>query len=159
MQLDDGRILIIERGWLPASSELTEPELNPIPISGKYELVVRLRAGEPDLGREQAETLASIDLFEVANRINSDSVITEFYGRLVEESPANSEMPIQMPKPSVNEGNHLSYAIQWIIFGFMAFGAFVWAYRNDRRLLAEARGELAPRVRKRGQADRDAEFG
>ena len=158
MRLDDGRILIIERGWLPAASALTQPEFNPKPISGKYELVVRLRAGEPDLGREQADTLASIDLLEVANRLNSDLVITEFYGRLVEESPANSEMPIPMPKPSLNEGNHLSYAIQWIIFGLMAFGAFIWAYRNDRRLLAEARGELAPRAKKRGQADRDAEF-
>jgi hypothetical protein len=63
-----------------------------------------------------------------------------------------------MPKPSLNEGNHLSYAIQWIIFGLMAFGAFIWAYRNDRRLLAEQRGEIPKRTRRQGQAERDAEF-
>lgn len=158
MRLSNGRILIIERGWLPASSSLTQPESNPKPSPGTYELVVRLRAGEPDLGRQEAETLASIDLSEVARKLNSASVITDFYGRLVQESPANNELPIAMPKPSLNEGNHLSYAIQWIIFGLMAFGAFIWAYRNDRRLLAEARGQLTPRPKKIGQADRDAEF-
>jgi cytochrome oxidase assembly protein ShyY1 len=158
MRLKDGRILVVDRGWLAASSSLTQPEANPKPIPGKYELVVRLRAGEPDLGREQADTLASIDLIELADRLNSEAVITDFYGRLVDESPANPIMPTPMPKPSLNEGNHLSYAIQWIIFGLMAFGAFIWAYRNDRRLLAEARGDRAPRPKKLGQADRDAEF-
>ncbi len=158
MRLKDGRILVVDRGWLAASSSLTQPEANPKPIPGKYELVVRLRAGEPDLGREQAETLASIDLIELADRLNSEAVITDFYGRLVDESPANPIMPTPMPKPRLNEGNHLSYAIQWIIFGLMAFGAFIWAYRNDRRLLAEARGDRAPRPKKLGQADRDAEF-
>lgn len=157
-QTDDGRILIVERGWLPASSRLTEPQSNPSPSANSYELIVRVRAGEMDLGREQAETLASIDLAEVSTRLGIDNVIVDYYGRLVSENPTNREAPLPMPKPSLNEGNHLSYAIQWIIFGLMAFGAFIWAYRNDRRLAAEARGEAPKRVRKKGQADRDAEF-
>lgn len=157
-QLTDGTILIVERGWLPAASRLTVPENNPKPALGNYELVVRVRAGEEDLGREQADTLASIDLSEVAARVGSEKVIVDYYGRLVAENPKNQDAPLPMPKPSLNEGNHLSYAIQWIIFGLMAFGAFIWAYRNDQRLAAEARGELPKRIRKQGQADRDAEF-
>lgn len=157
-QVDDGRILIIERGWLPASSRLTEPQANPNPAPGNYELIVRVRAGEVDLGREQAETLASIDLAEVADRLGRENVIVDYYGRLVSENPSNNQAPLPMPKPSLNEGNHLSYAIQWIIFGLMAFGAFIWAYRNDQRLAAEARGEAPKRERKKGQADKDAEF-
>lgn len=157
-QLTDGRILVIERGWLPSSSTLTQPMSNPEPRSGLYELVVRLRPGEPDLGREETETLASIDLAEVGNRIGSADVIQDFYGRLASETPSNANLPLAMPKPSLNEGNHLSYAIQWIIFGLMAFAAFIWAYRNDRRVIAESRGDLAPRVKRKGQADRDAEF-
>lgn len=157
-QLSDGRILIVERGWLQASSRLTEPQINPVPSVSNYELVVRVRAGEEDLGREEAETLASIDLAEVAGRIGSDNVILDYYGRLVSENPPNSQAPFPMPKPSLNEGNHLSYAIQWIIFGLMAFAAFIWAFRNDQRLAAEARGERPKRVRRKLQADRDAEF-
>ena len=118
-QVDDGRILIIERGWLPASSRLTEPQANPNPAPGSYELIVRVRAGEVDLGREQAETLASIDLAEVADRLGRENVIVDYYGRLVSENPSNNQAPLPMPKPSLNEGNHLSYAIQWTIFGLM----------------------------------------
>lgn len=159
MVLEDGRVLFIERGWLVASSELTKPESNPLPTNTSHDLVVRVRAGEPSLGREQAETLASIDLEEASQRLDTDApIITEFYGRLVSESPPYTSAPIPMPKPSLNEGNHLSYAIQWVLFGIMAFIAFVWAYRNDRRLMAEAQGLVAKRQRKLKQADKDAEF-
>jgi cytochrome oxidase assembly protein ShyY1 len=157
-QLSDGTVIVVERGWLPASSRLTEPQFNPSPAAGSYELIVRVRAAEEDLGREPAETLASIDLKEVSDRLGISNVIVDYYGRLVSENPKNNQSPLPMPKPSLNEGNHLSYAIQWIIFGLMAFAAFIWAFRNDQRLAAEARGEIPKRERKTGQADRDAEF-
>ncbi|MFM1994346.1 MAG: hypothetical protein RL537_1035 [Actinomycetota bacterium] len=157
-QLSNGSILVVERGWLAAASRLTQPQSNPKPAAGSYQLIVRVRAGEQDLGREQTDTLASIDLTEIALRLGTDRVITDYYGRLVSEAPANGKIPLPMPKPSLNEGNHLSYAIQWIIFGLMAFGAFIWAYRNDKKLAAEARGELPKKSRRKGQADRDAEF-
>lgn len=158
-KLVDGRILFVERGWLVASSQLTTAQSNPLPSSGYHELVVRLRKGEASLGRPEAATLASIDLLEAAERVMlGESVITDFYGRLVSENPNYDQRPTPMPKPSLNEGNHLSYAIQWVIFGIMAFIAFFWAYRNDRRLRLEEQGVLQPRVRKRRQSDRDAEF-
>jgi cytochrome oxidase assembly protein ShyY1 len=159
LTLSDGRILFIERGWLIASSELTKPESNPLPAPTSHELIVRVRAGEQNLGRDQAQTLASIDLQEAAARLKTDAeVITSFYGRLVSEKPSYAAAPIPMPKPSLNEGNHLSYAIQWVLFGIMAFIAFFWAYRNDRRLMAEAQGLVPKKQRKIKQADRDAEF-
>lgn len=159
LELADGRILIVERGWLQASSELITPVANPLPADSFHDLVLRLRVGEPSLGRAPAETLASIDLNEISDRIQSDgSVITEHYGRVVTESPNYSQAPLPMPKPSLNEGNHLSYAIQWIIFGLMAFFAFFWAYRNDRRLALEAAGLKPKRIRKKTRADLDAEF-
>lgn len=88
LTLSDGRILFIERGWLIASSELTKPESNPLPAPTSHELVVRVRAGEQNLGRDQAQTLASIDLQEAAARLETEAeVITSFYGRLVSETP------------------------------------------------------------------------
>lgn len=159
LALSDGRVLFVERGWLIASSELTTPSTNPLPKSGYHELVVRLRLGEVSLGRPEAKTLASIDLVEAARRIGAeDQAITDFYGRLVSETPSYDDAPLPMPKPSLNEGNHLSYAIQWVIFGIMAFVAFFWAYRNERRVRLEEQGLITPRPRKTRQADKDAEF-
>jgi hypothetical protein len=63
-----------------------------------------------------------------------------------------------MPKPTLNEGNHLGYALQWILFGVMAFGALIWAYRNDRRVRLESQGLLVPKIRKKTLSDLDEEF-
>lgn len=158
--LEDGRILIVERGWLPGSSDITKPQSNPLPDSGIKGLVVRLRAPEMDLGKAEVEgQLASINLDLLVERFSdSGEVITDYYGRLVSETPGSQEYPIALPRPSLNEGNHLSYAFQWIIFGLMAFIAFFWAYRNDKRLQLESQGLLEPKVRKRTLADQDNEI-
>lgn len=160
LQLDTGELLIIERGWLIASSELVTPESNPLPKSGPHDLTVRLRVSEPDLERGDVPgQIASIDLPRLAERFATvGDVIELHYGRVIVESPSYQETPLPMPKPTLNEGNHLSYAIQWIIFGLMAFAAFFWAYRNDRRIRLEEAGLLAPKQQKRTQAVIDAEY-
>jgi hypothetical protein len=48
--------------------------------------------------------------------------------------------------------------LQWVMFGLMAFGAFIWAIRNDRRIQLEEAGILAPKTKKRTQALIDAEI-
>lgn len=158
-QLKSGELVIIERGWLPTGSDKSLPDLNPIPVDTSKSLIVRLRSSEADLGKAAVEgQVASIHLPTLAETLAGDGdLITDFYGRLVSENPASSEYPFLMPKPSLSEGNHLSYAIQWIVFGAMAFWAFIWAYRNDRRLVREAAGEIPKRKAKRNQSVIDAE--
>ena len=143
-----------------AGSRVTEPAANPIPDSQARELVVRLRPPEMNLNKDQvAGQVASIELETLAKRFESSGeVITEFYGRLVSEDPSSKESLISVPKPSLNEGNHLSYALQWIIFGLMAFFAFFWAYRNEKRIELERQGLLQPKIRRKTQADFDAQI-
>jgi cytochrome oxidase assembly protein ShyY1 len=158
--LDDGRILLIERGWLAAGQRITEPVSNPLPGSGRHELQLRLRAPEVNLGREPvAGQLASIHPADLSQALASyGELITDRYGRLVSESPGYSSAPMGMPKPTLSEGNHLSYALQWILFGIMAFAALIWAYRNDRRIRLEEQGLLAPKIRKKTLSDLDNDF-
>lgn len=160
MVLDDGQILMIERGWLPAGETVTSPAFNPLPQSGTHQLIIRLRVPEQDLGRQPVPgQLASVNPAELSEALSPfGAVITDRYGRLLEESPGYSEMPLAMPKPSLDEGNHLSYAFQWLIFGIMAFIAFGWAYRNEKRLALEASGVIQPRPQKTNQAFLDASF-
>ena len=158
--LDDGRILMVERGWLPAGAKLTEPASNPLPAPSRHELQVWLRAPEPDLGRDRvAGQLASIHPAELSSDLaDYGALITDRYGRLASESPGYENSPVGMPKPTLNEGNHLGYALQWILFGVMAFGALIWAYRNDRRVRLESQGLLVPKIRKKTLSDLDEEF-
>jgi cytochrome oxidase assembly protein ShyY1 len=119
-----------------------------------------LRVPEPDLNRDEVQgQLASVNPAGLTELLAAQgAVITDRYGRLVAESPTYSQMPVSMPKPSLDEGNHLSYAFQWLIFGIMAFIGFGWAYRNEKRLALEATGELSPRPQKANQAWQDAQF-
>ena len=159
-QLASGEILMVERGWLQSGSDVTIPKSNPLPNSGNHELVVRLRAPEPDLGRPPVEgQLASIHPAELEEKLAPiGELITDRYGRLVSENPSYPQAPLPMPMPSLNEGNHLSYALQWILFGLMAFAALIWGYRNDRRILLEEQGLITPKVRRKTQSDLDNEF-
>ncbi len=154
-----GEVIVIERGWLPAGSDITEPLLNPLPDSENKELVVRLRQGEFDSGKQSVEgRLDTIDLAEYSQLHPELAIETKFYGRLATETPGSDEAPLPQPKPSLNEGNHLSYALQWLLFGIMAFAASLWAYRNDKRLRLEEQGLIPKRVQKRTQANDDAAF-
>jgi hypothetical protein len=57
---------------------------------------------------------------------------TDFYLRLVSESPPENSYPQPLSRPVLDEGNHLSYAVQWIIFAVMGFFALFWAIRQER---------------------------
>ncbi len=155
----DGEVLVIERGWLPAGSDIKEPQTNPLPSSEAVELMVRLRQGEADSGKRSVTgRLDTIDLVEYAQLHPELNLETRFYGRLSNETPGSDEAPIPQPRPSLDEGNHLSYALQWLLFGIMAFGAFFWAYRNDKRTQLEEQGLIPKRKQKRTQASDDAAF-
>lgn len=157
-RLNNGEILVVERGWLSAGEPVTVPQSNPMPNTLPRELIVRLRLSEQDLNRGDVPgQLASVHIASLQDELGL-GLITEFYGRLVSEAPAMQENPRLMPKPSLNEGNHLSYALQWILFGVMAFWALFWAIGNERRLRLEAQGLKKPKKKKITQADRDADI-
>lgn len=156
-ELPDGRVLAVERGWIPAGEPITTPASNPLPDAESRTLVLRIRASEPSLGRGSvAGQLASITPSELSG-FEESALITSHYGRLVSEAPQSNATPMPMPKPSLDEGNHLSYALQWILFGLMAFAAFIWAVRNERRIRLEERGLLQPKIKRKNQAALDAE--
>ncbi|MEN9604255.1 MAG: hypothetical protein RL545_944, partial [Actinomycetota bacterium] len=60
---------------------------------------------------------------------------------------------VPMQSPSTEEGNNLSYAIQWILFALMAAGALIWRIKKDAEL---TRGEVRPKKLRR--SDLDAQF-
>ena len=64
------------------------------------------------------------------------------YGQLALETPAVADMPFAFPKPSTEEGTHLSYSLQWFAFGVLMFIGFGYAARQQARNAAIDAEEL-----------------
>lgn len=146
LRLADGSVFVVDRGWVPTGEAQDEPDAVPAPPPGTVSVVVRLRAGEPTLpGRSAPEgQVATVHLPTIADRIGAPTWVNA-YGILESERPApQDERPIAMQRPPQDEGPHLSYALQWIAFGVMAFIGLGWAVRTEYRL----RNADDPRVRR-----------
>jgi cytochrome oxidase assembly protein ShyY1 len=158
--LDDGRVFVVNRGWLPVGSAQDSPDVVPEPPAGRVEVVARLKPGEPELrGRgAPAGQIATIHLPDIAERVDAGDVIEGAYGLLSSESPSPDTRPIAATRPVPDEGPHLSYTFQWYVFALMGFIGYGWALRKERqRLVAEETGEpVAPRNPRR-PSDADEE--
>ncbi len=156
---DDGTLVVVDRGWLPlGDGEHSLPDAIPAPPAGEVTVVVRLRTSEPELpGRSTpAGQIASIDVPTILTGLGDG--YTGVYGLLASEDPAAADTPAASPRPDEDEGMHLSYALQWIAFGVLAFVGLFWAWRRERRIAAlPLEDQAAARAPKRAHADADAE--
>jgi len=132
--LEDGTVFVVDRGWLPVGNEQDAPDTDPVPPQGLVTVVVRLKAGEPTVaGRSAPEgQIATVHLPTIAELVDAPTY-TGAYGLLDTEEPT-ANRPKAFPKPVADEGPHLSYAFQWIVFGIMAFIGLGWAIRQEYRI-------------------------
>lgn len=156
-QTTSGEVVIIERGWILAASDLS-PSSEFLPSDSQKVLVGRIRIGEQSPNRNSpAGQLTSINLNDIDTSF-VPGLETDFYLRLVSEDPQEQRYPQPLGKPIIDEGNHLSYAVQWVIFAAMAFFALFWAMRQEREFKRMAKDpNYLPKNRKRTSKDADIE--
>lgn len=134
---DDGRVLLVDRGWVRPGADQPEPDVVPPAPEGPATVVVRLKTGEalPTSGRSAPEgQVPTIHLPLVADLIDDgDALILDAYGLMVSEDPAPATTPAAIPSPSEDPGPHLSYAIQWILFAVMGFVFIGYMIRIELR--------------------------
>lgn len=157
-QDDDGRVFIVDRGWVPPG-EGALPDAVAAPPAGEATVIVRLRPGEqlPSSGRSAPEgQVPTIHLPTIAAEVSGD-VIVSAYGRLVEETPAPDAALGAFESPTEDPGPHLSYAIQWILFGVMGFIFIFYIIRTEvQKHREDVEGRPSPAKKRRGR-DQDAD--
>jgi cytochrome oxidase assembly protein ShyY1 len=135
LQLADGSLVLVNRGFLSFENELTPPP------SGEVQIVGRLRASQSG-GTDQRDDDDTPDVIEI-RRIDVPAIATQFdqsvapmYIELLESLPEDSSALLPVPLPASSNGPHLSYAIQWFIFSLCVVIGWVFAVRKTARKLA-----------------------
>ena len=136
--LADGSVFIVDRGGLPTGRLQDSPDEIPAAPSGEVTVTARLKPGEPTLpGRSApAGQIASIQLDDIAGLLDRPT-FTGAYGLMMSEDPAPAERPLAATKPVRDEGPHLSYAFQWLVFALFGFFGLGYGLRQEYRRVNE----------------------
>ena len=159
-QTTSGQVLIISRGWLPTGSKTDSPDMVPLPSGATQTVTARLVAFEAKPNRDAPiGQVAGINTDELNSKLGID-FRQDWYLRLISESDQQATTPTPLLKPSTDEGNHLSYALQWILFAILAFAALYWAINKEYEFYrVQTDPNFVPRRRKvtRSQLDNEIE--
>jgi len=134
----DGRALIVDRGWIPLDLS-SEQATGVRPLSGTVRVVGVLFSSErkgafgptiPTQGRVTA--VPRVDVARLAQQLPYPAF--PLYLRIVSQSPPQpGELPIPPGLPVLDDGPHLSYAVQWFLFATVALAVFGALARREAR--------------------------
>ncbi len=149
-----GEIFYVSRGWIPTGAKQDYPDEVLRPSNDLTELTARIMPQEPILNRSAPSgQIATINV-HLANELTGlKSSVANGYFRLVSETPSVGATLKPMPAPSIEEGNNLSYALQWILFALMAAMALIWRIRKDSQIVAGVIPKAKPK-----RSDLDAKY-
>ncbi|MDH6227589.1 SURF1 family protein [Streptomyces sp. MJP52] len=150
LRLQDGRYLLVNRGWVPAGSRQTEfPEI-PAPPDGEVTVTGRLMADQTtaESGIKDLDDLPDRQVMLISSEGEAERLGAEVLGGYVElVSPAPADGgPELIPGPDHDSiGNHMAYAIQWWLFTAGVPIGWVVLVRRELRERREAAGEAPGR--------------
>ena len=131
LDVGDGSAVLVNVGWLPL-------EATPGPIADLYpndvEITGLLRATQirASFGQTEPEghleRVARIDIARIQRQI--ELPLLPYWIQLIEPNDP-SRLPIPPAVPDLDEGSHLSYAIQWFSFALIAIGGYVALVRKE----------------------------
>lgn len=160
----DGATLLVDRGWLPTGRDGGRPDVVPEAPRGEVEVVARLLPPEEGTDRQapagqayRIDPSALVDEIAVRTGDAAPALITGAYGELWQEEPAPADAPVPLPRPELDDGPHLGYALQWVVFAVIALGGFVVVARRTAHEDDEDDGAGAVDRRPRRPSDEEVE--
>ena len=140
LQLADGRILIVNRGFIPLSEAVPPPPSGEVTVIGRVRVSQERKRGElSDPATGELREVQRIDLDRIAKQM--PGTVIPVYIDLLQSEPADSPMLSRIAEPTLTLGPHLSYTVQWFVFSACALVA--WGF-IVRRALAAARRAMPP---------------
>ncbi|MFC8266423.1 SURF1 family protein [Streptomyces cinereoruber] len=149
--LRDGKIVIVNRGWVPAAADQHSfPAVPPVP-KGEVAVTGRLKADETTgaSGIKDLKGLPDRQVMLINSRQQAELIGREVLGGYVEQTapdPADGTIE-QIPEPDHDSiGAHMAYAVQWWLFAAGVPVGWVILVRREKRdrEVAAASGAAGP---------------
>jgi surfeit locus 1 family protein len=133
MELDDGRIVIVNRGFVPQAEVAAPAPDGDVMVTGRLRRSEGHRRGlATDEAEGELDEIRRIDVQRLAPQLPGD--VVPMYVELTASDPAEvTPYPVVVEAPELGERNHLSYAVQWFIFSLCAIAGWVFAVRKSAR--------------------------
>jgi surfeit locus 1 family protein len=145
--LADGTAVVVDRGWIPFEPEQDPPVSGPAAAPDGHVTVTGAVlapgsgavAGETPTGATDPVTIVrQVDLGVLQRQVPYELAPVAL--QLREQRPEQTAgLPEPALLPELDEGPHLSYAIQWFAFAAIAVVGYVLLVRRDRRARDHAR--------------------
>lgn len=146
--LDDGRAVLVTRGFAPLGVDLDVVQAAVAPPTGRVTVTglvfpTQERQGlgptDPDTG--SLDELARVDIDRIDQQYAGE--LLPVFVQLETQGPApTGALPMVLPVPETDEGPHLAYAVQWFLFA--GVGIVGWPVLLVRTAKEERRGGDRP---------------
>jgi len=130
-----GRGILVDRGWVPYTMS-TPPVAEAAPPPGEvtvrgFLLPTRSAARAGPVGAARLGFVSDADVARLQGQVSVPLV--PHYLVLESQAPAPGQLPLPGAPPELDEGPHLSYAVQWFTFGAIALGGYPLIIRRWAR--------------------------
>lgn len=133
LQLTDGNLLVVNRGFIPLTQAVPPPPEGEVTITGRVRATdVRKRGELTDVATGDLREIQRLDIEKISVQLPGS--VLPFYVDLLQSTPADSPMLSRIAPPELTLGPHLSYMVQWFVFSLCA--VIAWGFIVRRALVA-----------------------
>jgi cytochrome oxidase assembly protein ShyY1 len=130
LQLADGSVLLVNRGFVPGTDPVPPPPTGTVTLTGQLRRSEVRSLGEPsDASGVVLTQVRRIDIPKLTPQLHAP--VQPMYLQLLTPGQPDGTYPANVAQPVLDNGPHLSYTIQWFFFSLCAIVGWVLAVRRS----------------------------